>query len=514
MIKKVNYLLIVFFVGSCLFSQNKFDKSFYLIDIKPDFVFGVTEKRDLDSLLKIYHNLKSDTIQLAYLQYFSERLTNEYLWTRYNRYFYQYSNRKSDSLYTHYKACALNNFGYESQYIKNNLGEAKKYYRQSYEFFKAIKHSSGMGVEINNLAFIYQFEGNIQKAVELYTEAGDFFEKQNAALGLTGVYINLGSIYFKNDDIEKAEDFFNKALVYAIKTNQKLVIGNAYLQLGTINSKNNHIEKAINYFEKASTIYTKDNNYNKIIQVNLGLSNVYYKIKDSLRFEKYVLISYSYSLLSSDMQIKAKVFDYLALLYISKNDYNKALIFADSSYKFAKKLAYPELIADAAEKLSNIYKYKANYILAYNFLYEMKTIEDSLKSVASEKAIIKSQYQLEYNKKSIELTSEQKKKDAIRKSEKRQQQIILLLTLITLSIIAAFGFIVFKNYKKIKKANDIIQNQNQILELQKKEVETQKDIIEEKQKEILASIRYAKRIQQSLMPTEKYIERVITKNKL
>ena len=513
MIKKIIYSLTLFFAVSYLFSQNKYDKSFYLIDIKSDFVFDPAEKNKLDSLLKIYHHTKSDTIQLDYLQFFSEQLTSEYLWTGYNHYFYEYSCRKYDSVYIYHKGIALNNFGYESQYIKNDLEGAKKYYHQSYEIFKTIKHSGGIGAEINNLAFIYQHEGNIQKAVELYTEAGDFFEKQKLTKGLTGVYINLGTIYFKNDDLKKAEDFFNKALVYAIKTNDKLVIANAYLQLGTINSTNNHISKAINYFEKASIIYIKDNNNNKIALANLGLSNIYYKIKDSLLFEKYALISYSYSLLSSDMQVKSKVFDFLALFYISRRDYNKALQFADSSYQYAKKLLYPELIAGAAKKLSDIYKFKGNYVLAYSFLNEMNTIQDSLKSDATKRAIIKSQYQIEYNKKSIELTAEQEKKDAIRKSEKRQQQIILILTIIALLVIAIFGFIAYKNYTKTKKANYIIQNQNQILELQKKEVEIQRDIIEEKQNEILSSIRYAKRIQQSLMPTEKFIERIINKNK-
>jgi hypothetical protein len=41
------------------------------------------------------------------------------------------------------------------------------------------------------------------------------------------------------------------------------------------------------------------------------------------------------------------------------------------------------------------------------------------------------------------------------------------------------------------------------------EIETQKQRVEEKQKEIIDSIQYAKRIQQSLLPTEKYIERTI-----
>jgi hypothetical protein len=38
-------------------------------------------------------------------------------------------------------------------------------------------------------------------------------------------------------------------------------------------------------------------------------------------------------------------------------------------------------------------------------------------------------------------------------------------------------------------------------------VEKQKDMMEEKQKEILASIHYAKRIQRALITSEKYIER-------
>ena len=45
------------------------------------------------------------------------------------------------------------------------------------------------------------------------------------------------------------------------------------------------------------------------------------------------------------------------------------------------------------------------------------------------------------------------------------------------------------------------------------EVVKQKQVLEEKQKEILDSIQYAKRIQQSLLPTEKYIERNLNRLK-
>ncbi|HTL83008.1 MAG TPA: 7TM-DISM domain-containing protein [Bacteroidia bacterium] len=51
------------------------------------------------------------------------------------------------------------------------------------------------------------------------------------------------------------------------------------------------------------------------------------------------------------------------------------------------------------------------------------------------------------------------------------------------------------------------QRQSHEITLQKQQVEKQKEILEEKNKEILDSIHYAKRIQDSLLPSEKYIDR-------
>jgi hypothetical protein len=53
----------------------------------------------------------------------------------------------------------------------------------------------------------------------------------------------------------------------------------------------------------------------------------------------------------------------------------------------------------------------------------------------------------------------------------------------------------------------MIRKQKNIIEEQKILAERQKDLVYAKQKETLGSIQYAKRIQQSLMPTIKYISR-------
>lgn len=52
-----------------------------------------------------------------------------------------------------------------------------------------------------------------------------------------------------------------------------------------------------------------------------------------------------------------------------------------------------------------------------------------------------------------------------------------------------------------------------LLAQQKTLIEEQKMVVEEKQKALLDSIHYAKSIQQAILPTEAYIERILYKTK-
>ena len=75
-----------------------------------------------------------------------------------------------------------------------------------------------------------------------------------------------------------------------------------------------------------------------------------------------------------------------------------------------------------------------------------------------------------------------------------------------MGLTALFGIFMFNRFRITQKQKNVIQKQKTL-------VEHQKLLVDEKQKEILDSIRYAKRIQQSLLPTEKFIDRVLKNNK-
>ena len=132
-----------------------------------------------------------------------------------------------------------------------------------------------------------------------------------------------------------------------------------------------------------------------------------------------------------------------------------------------------------------------------------KAFSDSLSKLANIKNIRELETKYNVEKKDKELLS-LREKAIVEELEKEKQEIKNLLLLIGISILFVLGgFILYAYFNK--------QKANKLLDHEKKLVIEQKNVVELKNKEILDSIRYAKRIQTSLLPTEKYIERKLNK---
>jgi serine phosphatase RsbU (regulator of sigma subunit) len=69
-----------------------------------------------------------------------------------------------------------------------------------------------------------------------------------------------------------------------------------------------------------------------------------------------------------------------------------------------------------------------------------------------------------------------------------------------LGMFLLLSLLIFRGYRQKRKANVVLANQKQLIEKQKEVVEKQKHLVEEKQKEIVDSINYAKRIQAAILP--------------
>lgn len=152
-------------------------------------------------------------------------------------------------------------------------------------------------------------------------------------------------------------------------------------------------------------------------------------------------------------------------------------------------------LTNMVEVSEKIGKYKE--ALEYNKLAQ--ALKDSLNNESLKKESYKKELDFDYSKKkaidSLQVVANEKITEAKFKQEKTQRY-ALYGGLIVLIGVAIF---IFNRLQITRKQNLIIENQKMEVELKNEEITHQKELVEEKQKEIIDSINYAKRIQQAVL---------------
>jgi tetratricopeptide (TPR) repeat protein len=222
--------------------------------------------------------------------------------------------------------------------------------------------------------------------------------------------------------------------------------------------KNNNVsEKILSYYKRSLALYTE-------IEDKRGMSNVLKNLSD---------------------------------IYFKQKKYPKALELANKSLEIAKQIGFPESIKVAAKQLSIIFKQQNNFEQALQNYELFIVMRDSINNEETKKASLKNQFQYDYEKREIEiktLAKAEQEKTALKVAEERKQQSYITYTVfLGLIIVMVFSFFIYRSLLQNRKKNITISKQKQL--------------VEEKQKEILDSILYAKRIQTALLTHEKYIDR-------
>jgi tetratricopeptide (TPR) repeat protein len=357
------------------------------------------------------------------------------------------------------------------------------------------------------ICLVYTEQGNYTPALEFGYKALHEVEKQKDTLNMAVTNNNIADIYFHIKQYPKALQHYKKALEYALQLHNRYGeglltgnIGSVYFEMNKLDSAKAFFEKAILIQKEVSDVFGEASNLQ-----NVG--SYYQKKGASQRALEYFEAAEKLFRENELYPDLATAYFNIASCYQDRKDYQKSKIYAEKSLKIAEKInSYPhkqsahEALKNALEKLHDIPG-------AYHHYQEYIAARDSIFNQDNRKAQFKTELEYEYTKKrdidslnqvvTTKIQQEQLQQEQLRTQTQRKFTYTAMAGCLVLLVLVIF---IFKGYRDKQKAN-------QIITAQKREVELQKEIIEEKQKEILDSIHYAKRIQQSLLPNEKYIER-------
>ena len=135
-----------------------------------------TDKRVLDSVLKIYHGAKVEKDKIIQLVFLSENLNGEKLWPAYNSLAYAALQKMKltsglaaeENIFLKTKeAACLNNFGIvENQY--GNRKKALEFFSASVKLKEELNDKKALADALTNLAGLLNDMGQQQQALDMY----------------------------------------------------------------------------------------------------------------------------------------------------------------------------------------------------------------------------------------------------------------------------------------------------------------------------------------------------------
>jgi serine phosphatase RsbU (regulator of sigma subunit) len=381
------------------------------------------------------------------------------------------------------KVSALNSICFDYLYV--NGDSALKYAKLGLELSIKENLKKDQGLILNNIGNIYFEKGEYSKALVNYIEAEKLFKIENFTTGEIMSSMNVGYVFQRQNLFDKALSQYTISLKIAEDNDNKEYMAQNLNNIGSLFYDKNEKKKALEYFSKSLKINEEINNLPRVME---GLNNVaiiYQELGNYSEALQNFKVFLNYSRKMSDKKNLVISYHNIALVYKDKKDYANAISYLDSSIFIAREIKDFDDLREAYSTLSEIYKEQNNYEKAFEAFQLSALAKDSLLNQTRDKQFIEMSTKYETEKKDAE--------NKLLKTEGEKQRTLNIAITSGFILVAALAFFIFRGYQQKQKANILLEAQNT-------EISEKKSIIEEKQKEILDSISYAKRLQDAILP--------------
>jgi serine phosphatase RsbU (regulator of sigma subunit) len=278
-------------------------------------------------------------------------------------------------------------------------------------------------------------------------------------------YSNLGIYYLEIPDLKKADSVYYKLLDFlpALSAKGKISFYNNYAETKRLMKEYAKAKEYIDSCYKLSVI-EKDTFWLGIALVNKG--NLSIANKNNTQAIKECSLALQYAKKFKSLVWQKNSCECLFEAFEKNNDHKNALTY----YKNAR------ILSDSVlnEKNKNEATQKD-----FQYKYAIKTAADSIKQIESNKV------------KDAQIKAQQ--------SQLNEEKIVRISLLIVAVLVLVFAAFTYNRFKSSQKQRAIIEEQKRITDIQK-------NLLEEKQKEIIDSINYAKRIQQTLLAHDVFLQ--------
>ena len=363
--------------------------------------------------------------------------------------------------------------------------EAIKIALQGKKLAEELNWKYGIAKAFNTLGTTYKSRSEYPEALEQYQKALSIYEELNKKKEIATVLMNIGTVYRPLEEYNKALDYYKKALSIATEVGAKKLKGQLLGNMGVVYMAQEKVDEQIKVNQEALKIFKEIGDKQNEAWI-LGNTGDAYSVKGE----------YQRAMLYQDSAIT--IFDELGILSYKagsiENIGNYYFVMAEkekdpvlrtkylkrsieqfnTAREILEKIGDPDYLKNEYIALSKSHELLGDYENALSNYKRYTELKDSVLSKETKESVTKLE-----TKRELELRD---KEIVIQQLKKRTERIYMFAGVLFLLVIIGFIAVGYRGQKKSKEV-----------------ISLQKQIVEEKQKEIVDSINYAKKIQYALL---------------
>jgi serine phosphatase RsbU (regulator of sigma subunit)/tetratricopeptide (TPR) repeat protein len=428
-----------------------------------------------------------------------------------------------------------------SHYRKVNPSKAIIYAEKAQLLAEKLKNWERLSHNYRQIGGIYRLQSNYDKALAAYISSLKIAEKYNLTLELATTLNNIGLIYRSQNNYDDAIKYHQKSLEIATDMQDNRLVAHNLNNLGLVYKAQSEFEKSISITHEALAIYKRVNHLESIVNALNNIGKTFEKANKPDSALYYYEQTLALAKQNVNVNLISEILTNIASLYRQQPEKHEiALQNLNQALSYATQMNNKNREAEIYTILASIYEQKGDSKKAYQLFKKSVSIRDSLFNKEKVNQIAQIQAIYETEKKDQEL--------ALKNSEIKKQTLIHNGFLVAFLLFMVLAVWLLRNNRQKQKLNKLLGKQQQEILLQNKELHLKQKEIKTKNEELLASeeelrqnmeeletnqeviknqrdalektlgelegknlritdsIRYAKRIQNAILPNESELE--------
>lgn len=355
---------------------------------------------------------------------------------------------------------SFNNVGFV-YWMVTEFDSALIYFNKALEIRSKLPNPDHHATTLNNLGTIYFNWAIYDKALEYYMKSLTLQREIKNDYGIAISLTNIGLVYSETGQHEEAIQYYKESLPYAIDSKDTNVVGYVYQGLGYA-FEDIDVDSSIYYFKLSLAKYQSASYPPGIILALRGIGDFYFKLKDYEVSERNFEEMYRLAVREKIQLREAEALKGLGEVHLAQNNVNQAKTDLEESQLIGARLGNKVLLRDINELMSEIFERLGDKDSALNALRVHLKYAQEIQGEEMSRRLIGLKNKFQFEKFELDLQKQM--------YENRTQRITIIATAIMLLLVVFILLLLYRVNKRIKNTNRLLNEQNELIEGQSKEL--------------------------------------------